>query len=73
MGGKESLRLVTQRQNNALVMCISLVAGWCTFPVYGAGAVGTGSVFAYCGLAGVSLVLLDIRVSKPGVLLGGAS
>lgn len=53
-GDKESLRLVAQRQSNALVMCISLVAGWCTFPVHGAGAVGRGSVFASCGSAAVS-------------------
>lgn len=55
-----------QHRDNALVMCISLVAGQCTFPEY-------GSVFAYCGSAAVSSVLLDIHVSKPGALLGGAS
>lgn len=64
---------MTQRQNNALVMCISLVAGQCTFAVHGAGAVGTGSVFVYCGSAAVSSVLLDIHVSVPGALLRGAS
>lgn len=34
--------------------CLGLVAGQCTFPVHGAGAVGTGSFFAYCGSAAVS-------------------
>lgn len=52
-------------------MCISLVAGWCTFPVHGAGAVGTGSVFACCGSAAVSSVLFDMHVSRSGALLGG--
>lgn len=65
----ESLRLVTRRQSNALVLCSRLVVGPCTFLVHGAGAVGRGSVCASCGLAAVSSVLLllclGVHIAKP--------